>query len=102
MTFDKTKYWKNRSGGKRGQGEYQVPGSTERDVKGGSHILAIGGKIIAVNRATARRRVADRRLTSKTARTKSDEESKAVVERVKRKGAGERRRIELKRERAAR
>ncbi|WP_241473814.1 hypothetical protein [Mycolicibacterium neoaurum] len=99
MTFNKTQYWKNRAEGKRGQGVVTVPTADTTDPEylkhnaEGAHLAQTSQGIVRVNRTTARRKYVDHRLTSKTARIKSDEETRAVADRVKRKEAGERERI---------
>lgn len=100
MAFSKAEYWENRRAGKRGQGVDAKPTGIEQDFKAGSHLIQIGSRLIAVNRAVARRKVVDHRFTSKTARVKSKAEAKAIFDRVKRTESGERERIvKLKTER---
>lgn len=89
MTFEKTNYWERRSEGKRGQG----------DSVAASHTTSTRTTFLQ-NREQSRRKFVDHRLTSKTARIRSDKEAEARRTRVARVEAGEQERIEKKRKEA--
>lgn len=74
MTFDKDTYWKNRSAGTRGQGDYAgTRVITEPDTEHfdtGHHIVRMFRGFVHVNRSMARKRSPDRKGSKPNSRNR--------------------------------
>lgn len=81
--FDPVEYWKRRKDGKRGQGEPLKPVKVD-DAKQGEHMVRMGGKLVMVNRKTARQKQSSHRIFTKAWRKETKQilaKERAVAQR---------------------